>query len=1169
MKIERLDLRAFGPFTGVALDFASAGPGLFVVHGRNEAGKSSALRAIDAALFGIPGQTNDDFVHEYGALRLGFALRNDAGARIECVRRKANKNSLRDAQDDATIAEEALRPFLGSVDRDEFQRVFGLDHVRLREGGDRLLEASSGEGASSALLSAALGIRQFRSVRDALDSERGDLFQPRASKPEINSLIARFRECRSEIASRSLAATSYAEKKREVEAKERERDDAVQRRTELNAKVRQLELVKRNRSRVRQLAELREVLAALASIPDLPEELSTRRIACEEKLRAARIQRDRFAEEYEQRKKSVESLARDFSLLEARDEFLEIQRVSNEVAKALADSKRISDELAEQRAHCAKQARSLGLPTPLTFTTISELRRALAGRDRCDTLVRQRSILLTQLRSQDERLADLERERDGLEKRASGRSELPDDAALDRALRSARTLGDIERRIAELERALAECEVALTREAAPIRGAFLGAEAIASAHVPGPQEIADFERRFLALEHSEENARARRVEIERERGRLEVNANLVASGGVVPSEADLGTRREIRDQQWQCIRRAWLEGANVDVQARALDPDRSLPAAFEHSLTVADQVADALRRESARVAELANIRAQIAKCEVDLATQDALDAATRADRAALESAWNDAWNGSGFAVGRPAEMKDQLQVRDRLIEKLANRRRTEAWLKDERTARDEAIASVRGALETMASSIPSDVRSLSALLTFADAQQQTIERERKERETECKELTRIETQIGKSRDARTACESALAEWQSQFAAETRGWPLREGDPPEAVPRLLDEIHDLVTAHDEIPKLADRIEKIDRDAHELDRLARAFQAARAPDLAVSAIADFVAAVDKRFEQLTREEERHRKEESEFERVTTSLRSAEVEEKRCSLELAAITREANANSVDELPELLKRAQEKREARIRLDTLERELEQEDVPLATIEGLVRVHAELDLEALREPLAADLRAAEADANAKRDAATQARRDLTDLEKSVGTAELTGELASLTAETARRVAEYARLTLASNLLSVAVERFRRQNEAPLLKNASRHFERLTRSRYVAVDCDFDDDGEPFFAVRAAEGTVKRIDALSDGTRDQLHLALVLGSLELRFDGGTETMPLVLDDVLVHFDDDRSLAALEALAEFGKRTQILLFTHHDRIAEQARSLAVTVRSLDRM
>jgi len=50
------------------------------------------------------------------------------------------------------------------------------------------------------------------------------------------------------------------------------------------------------------------------------------------------------------------------------------------------------------------------------------------------------------------------------------------------------------------------------------------------------------------------------------------------------------------------------------------------------------------------------------------------------------------------------------------------------------------------------------------------------------------------------------------------------------------------------------------------------------------------------------------------------------------------------------------------------------------------------------------------------------------------------------------------------------------------------------------------------------------------------------------------------LPFVADDLLVHFDDDRGAAALGLLAELGKTTQVMLFTHHRHVKEGAEALA---------
>lgn len=75
--------------------------------------------------------------------------------------------------------------------------------------------------------------------------------------------------------------------------------------------------------------------------------------------------------------------------------------------------------------------------------------------------------------------------------------------------------------------------------------------------------------------------------------------------------------------------------------------------------------------------------------------------------------------------------------------------------------------------------------------------------------------------------------------------------------------------------------------------------------------------------------------------------------------------------------------------------------------------------------------------------------------------------------------------------------------------------------------------------------------------MSDGSRDQLYLALRIATLEQHLKKG-EPMPFVVDDILIGFDDNRTRVCLEVLAELSTRIQVLLFTHHRRVLELANS-----------
>ena len=71
--------------------------------------------------------------------------------------------------------------------------------------------------------------------------------------------------------------------------------------------------------------------------------------------------------------------------------------------------------------------------------------------------------------------------------------------------------------------------------------------------------------------------------------------------------------------------------------------------------------------------------------------------------------------------------------------------------------------------------------------------------------------------------------------------------------------------------------------------------------------------------------------------------------------------------------------------------------------------------------------------------------------------------------------------------------------------------------------------------------------------MSDGTADQLFLALRLASLEQYLEHN-EPLPFIVDDILLRFDDERSMATLKVLGELSQLTQVIFFTHHRHLVE---------------
>ncbi|WP_420391543.1 ATP-binding protein [Acuticoccus sp.] len=141
------------------------------------------------------------------------------------------------------------------------------------------------------------------------------------------------------------------------------------------------------------------------------------------------------------------------------------------------------------------------------------------------------------------------------------------------------------------------------------------------------------------------------------------------------------------------------------------------------------------------------------------------------------------------------------------------------------------------------------------------------------------------------------------------------------------------------------------------------------------------------------------------------------------------------------------------------------------------------------------------------------------------------------------------------LRLASTILKEAVERQRKRHSAPLLERAGGLFAAITNHAFDGLTQRYG-EGDVLQLLAVRRGEPLPIAALSDGTRDQLYLALRLAFVE-DYATRNEPAPFIGDDLFQTFDDDRTAAGLAALAEIGGTVQPILFAHHKSVVEIAR------------
>jgi len=177
---------------------------------------------------------------------------------------------------------------------------------------------------------------------------------------------------------------------------------------------------------------------------------------------------------------------------------------------------------------------------------------------------------------------------------------------------------------------------------------------------------------------------------------------------------------------------------------------------------------------------------------------------------------------------------------------------------------------------------------------------------------------------------------------------------------------------------------------------------------------------------------------------------------------------------------------------------------------------------------------------------------------LSKMDGSARAADLAEEAQELIARLEPDVQQYIRLRIASEILNKAIESYREKNQGPILERSSNLFARITPGSFAGLQIDFNDKGEAvLMGVRPEGRGVVGVEGMSDGTADQLYLAVRLASLESYLEKN-EAMPFIVDDVLIHFDNERAVATLKILAQVAQKTQIIFFTHHQHLVELARA-----------
>jgi uncharacterized protein YhaN len=148
-------------------------------------------------------------------------------------------------------------------------------------------------------------------------------------------------------------------------------------------------------------------------------------------------------------------------------------------------------------------------------------------------------------------------------------------------------------------------------------------------------------------------------------------------------------------------------------------------------------------------------------------------------------------------------------------------------------------------------------------------------------------------------------------------------------------------------------------------------------------------------------------------------------------------------------------------------------------------------------------------------------------------------------------------ANYAVMSICSELISRTRRIYEEEKQPQVLKMASSYFAVLTKGAYTRIVMKM--GGKELIAEHRNLGLMDSA-KLSRGTAEQMYLALRLslaGTMNSKVN-----IPLLFDDILVNFDQERMMAALSLLQEISSTRQIVMMTCHPYVVQHIRDTMPT-------
>ena len=1156
MKILKLDLLAYGMFTNYTLDFNNGNP-LTIIYGPNEAGKSTALRAITSLLFGIEHRSSDNFLHSSN-MRIGGSLQHSDGEIFDFLRRKGKKDTFLDING-KPLDEIRLQKFLPGLDKNLFVHRFGINHEMLVRGAEEILKGGGELGKS--LFAADFGGISLHKVIEEINTEAEKLFKPRGGTQQIILHKKKFDEINKKIKDLSRESGEYPEIINNLDIKQQEKQQLSEQIRLHSKEIERLNRIKSSLPIITQLKERQQQQNELGVVTPLPEDFTERRHKVQQELEVAI--RDREIAE-----KTIKRIDEELSGISVPRELIEqgdtINRLYLDLGNYGDGQKNLSELKHTKLEHETKAIAILeDLPISKSIDEIINMRPNRTLRDKIQTLVREFGKHGESLKNFRDNRDTYKTELERIDKELHKLSEHGEIDTIDEKVEQIRQQGNIEAQLKKQQRTADAKKEKIETEIQRL-GLWSGSiEQLNILPLPLSETIDKYIDDFRNIEKREILLLQSITEQKKTLKQIENEMLTIQRNGDIYSEEELLQLRKHRDNGWSLIKRSWLGSEVISEEKIKYCQDEELSETYEKSVSAADEAADNMRVNSKKVAQFNEKKQRCAEITDTLHEFERQIKDIDTEKAKLIEKWNTIWNNIVDSPLSPPEMKTWLQdvnsIRNEIhdyADFLNNIKETQEELNNSRNELLTVLTDLRIQGNYENESLSSMIRQCTHTISEIKKTNQNIQHFRIQ-------YSAAADKVEEAEKALKSAEETMEQWKNIWSDTIDNFDFPEQLTPDDVLAVISGIEDIYSEHNLANEKEYRIKEISEFAEEFQAKVTAFTQEFSPDLAGLPPDQTVERLHSQLNEANKKAVQYQQLEQQRIENNENYDNASIKIKESEQKLRDLCTIAQCESPIDFQEIEYRFKRNNYLAGQIESIKQNLSAFTVG-KELEEFIQDVGEEDPDMLTvrlSELGNDLENLEKKRGEIDQTIGNLQQQLSQIDGSAEAAEAAAEKQELIAAMREDAQKYIRFHLAAKLLNRELERYREENQGPLVRRAGKLFSALTLQSFSGLRTDFNENDEPVLKGIRNNGDLIDVDGMSDGARDQLFLSLRIASLE-KYLESNEPIPFIVDDILIKFDAKRAQVTFQVLSDLSAKTQIIFFTHNIHLLDAASDIVGT-------